>query len=149
MPSVNNCTLIGHLGKDPVESDSRDMTISRFSLAVSRARKREGQPDTDWFSVTAFGKTADFCNQYLRKGNMVCVCGSVQLDTFTGRDGGEMKAMSIVANSVQSLERKESGDREEPRRSRERDDDRPAQREEPKRKARDYDDDGSEDPFAE
>lgn len=146
MPTFNNLTIIGRLGGDPKEdfSKTNNMAISRFSVAVDRTRKRDGEPDTDWFRVVAFGRTAEFCNTALHKGSVVCVNGSVQLDQWvSNKDGKDMTAMSVAANSVQALDPPPS--RDEPRREESRRDERPR---EPQRTAkRDYDDDG-EDPFS-
>jgi single-strand DNA-binding protein len=104
--NLNRIILIGRLTADPTERVTQDGTeTSSFRLAVSRSGKpREGEPDADFFAVTAWRNTARFVNQYMRRGNLVAVEGKVQLDEWTDREGKPRAGMKVLADNVQSLQ---------------------------------------------
>ena len=80
---------MGRLTRDPevrVSTGERQTNIGRFSIAVDRRFKREGQPDADFFNCTCFGKQAEFVEKYLHKGTKVVVVGSVQNDNYICRE---------------------------------------------------------------
>lgn len=124
MPSLNQCQLIGRLTRDPerVQTNS-DISIVRFSIAVdSTSKDRDGNRRTNFFDVTAFRQTADFVDQYLRKGLLVAVVGSIEIEEAENRDGVKMRYTKINASTVQNLSPRteselngEGGQQEEPR----------------------------------
>ena len=80
--------------------------IARFSLAVDRRFKRDGQPDADFFNCTAFGKTGEFVEKYLRKGTKVVVDGEMQNDNYQNKEGQMVYGFQVVVNSVEFAESK-------------------------------------------
>lgn len=74
---MNKIILIGRLTRDPEMrySASNDTAIARYTLAVNRPFKREGEPEADFLPCVAFNKTAEFAEKYLTKGMRVCVEG--------------------------------------------------------------------------
>jgi len=110
MPSLNRVQLIGNLGRDP---EARFTTTGKkyatFTLAVNRTWKSatgEKQEHTDWFMVNAWGKLGDFTAQYLKKGRLVLVEGRLQTDRWEDSKGEAHYRTTVVARSIQLLDRK-------------------------------------------
>lgn len=97
---MNKLIIIGNLTRDP----ERRITpsgeeVADFTVAVNR----RGGKDADYFRVTAWGKTAQNCAQYLDKGRKVCVIGPVSVQTWTGRDGAAHSELTVSAQEVEFL----------------------------------------------
>lgn len=105
---MNRITLIGNLTHAPeVSKTSNGTTVSRFSIAVTRRyQNANGERETDFFPVTAFGKLAENCNLYLDKGRKVAVCGSLQIHRYTDKDGIQRQAFDVIADEVEFLSAK-------------------------------------------
>ena len=104
---MNRVILMGRLTRDPeVRYGANEMAIARFSIAVDRRFKREGQPEADFFNCTAFRKTAEFIEKYLKKGTKVVVEGQVQNDNYTNKDGQKVYGTRIMINSIEFAESK-------------------------------------------
>ena len=106
---MNKLTIIGNLTKDP---EARVLTnganLTTFTVAVSRRRQQEGQPDADFFRVTAWRQLGENCAKYLTKGRKVCVVGPVSISTYTGNDGKARANMEVTADDVEFLTPKEN-----------------------------------------
>lgn len=101
--------MMGRLTRDPeVRYSNEGNAASKFSLAVDRRYKREGQPDADFFNCVAFGKTAEFTEKYLKKGTKVVLEGELQNNNYTNKDGQKVYGMQIVVNSLEFAESKSS-----------------------------------------
>lgn len=98
---LNNCQFIGRLGKDPeLRALPSGESVVNFSIAVGwKTKDKEG---TEWVSVNAFGKLAEICSQYLRKGSQVFVQGRLRTDKYT-KDGVERFSTKIIADKMQML----------------------------------------------
>lgn len=101
--------LVGNLGGDPELRYTPDgRPVVSFNVAVNR-RRRQGEDnwvdETDWFRVTAWGKLAETCNQYLSKGRKVLIEGRLQTRTFQGSDGQTRKFIDVVASQMVLLDR--------------------------------------------
>lgn len=109
---MNQVVLIGRLTKDPELRfiPSSGTAVSRFSLAVNREFKREGQPDADFFNVVVWGKSAENCANYLKKGRLVAVNGNLRNNNYEDKNGVKHYNIEVVANRVEFLE---WGDRNE------------------------------------
>ena len=93
----------GNLTRDPeLRQTYNGIDVCTFSVAVNRRRVQEGQPDADFFRVTAWREIGKSCAQYLKKGRKVCVEGTASLDTYE-RDGKTYASMEISAESVEFL----------------------------------------------
>ncbi|MEE3481883.1 MAG: single-stranded DNA-binding protein [Lachnospiraceae bacterium] len=104
---MNRVILMGRLTRDPeVRYGANEMAIARFSIAVDRRFKREGQPEADFFNCTAFRKTAEFIEKYLKKGTKVVVEGQVQNDNYTNKDGQKVYGTVIVVDNIEFAESK-------------------------------------------
>lgn len=106
---MNKVILMGRLTRDPEVRYSQGATstaIARFSLAVDRRMKREGEPDADFFNCTAFGKQAEFIEKYLRKGVKVVLSGRIQNDNYTNKDGQMVYSVRVMVDEVEFAESK-------------------------------------------
>ena len=112
MGSVNKVILIGRLGRDPEERVSAGgIRVSNFSLATDQMRTTNGaqQRTTEWHRIVAFGKAAEHCNQYLRKGRLVCIEGALQTRSWEKPPGEKHYTTEIVAFRVTFLDSKGPG----------------------------------------
>jgi len=106
---MNKVILMGRLTREPevrYSQGASQTAVARFSLAVDRRFKREGEPTADFFDCTAFGKQAEFIERYLHKGVKVVVCGSIQNNNYTNRDGQMVYSIRIVVDEVEFAESK-------------------------------------------
>ena len=104
---MNKWIGMGRLCKDPEISVSTSGTqIAKYSIAVDRKFKREGQPTADFFNCTSFGKQADFVEKYLKKGTKVVVTGSIQMDTYTTKTGEKKTSTNVMVEDVEFAESK-------------------------------------------
>ena len=109
---MNNIILTGRLTKD-VEMRYIPVTgtpVATFTLAVQRDYlKKDGTRDVDFIPVEVIGKVADFCKNYLSKGRLVAVQGSIRVDRYQDKNTQEFKIFTKVsARSVQALDKKPS-----------------------------------------
>ncbi len=106
---MNKVILMGRLTRDPevrYSQGASQTAIARFSVAVDRRFKREGEPDADFFNCTCFGKQAEFVERYLRKGVKVVLCGRVQNDNYTNKDGQMVYSVRIMVDEIEFAESK-------------------------------------------
>lgn len=112
--TLNKIILIGYLGNDPKSTITQSgMQISNFSIATSEKFTDSNgnlSERTDWHYVTAFNKQAEFCNQYIKKGNLVYVEGKIRYEEYKSKDGIDKTATKIIADRVISLEKKSDND---------------------------------------
>jgi single-strand DNA-binding protein len=111
---MNQVILIGRLTRDPELRfiPSSGTAVARFSLAVNREMKREGQPDADFFNVVVWGKTAENCANYLKKGRLCAVNGSLRNNNYEDKNGVKHYNVEINANRVEFLEWGDSNNRQ-------------------------------------
>jgi single-strand DNA-binding protein len=109
---MNKVILIGRLGKDPNDRLTGGGTrVSNFSLATNQVRRdTTGTPQktTEWHQIVAYGKTAEQCNQFLRKGRLVCVEGSLQSRSWEKPPGEKHYTTEVIAARVTFLDTKTS-----------------------------------------
>ena len=109
MPSLNHVQLIGNLGRDPeARFTANGKKYATFTLAVNRTWKSaagEKQEHTDWFLVNAWGKLADICLNYLKKGRLVYVDGRLHTERWEEKGETHFRT-NIIAQTVQLLDRR-------------------------------------------
>ena len=107
MSSVNKVILIGNLGKDPeIKYMASGNPVCRFSLATNETWKDKvgnAQERTEWHSIVAVGKLAEICGQYLTKGRLCYVEGSIRSGKYEDREGNERKSYDIIARQMRML----------------------------------------------
>jgi len=115
MASVNKVILVGRLGKDPeIRSTPSGTSVARFSIATDERftdKNGEKQERTEWHNIVAWSKLAEICGQYLRKGKLVYIEGSIRTDSWDDKETGQKRYKTeIIANTMQMLDRR--GDEE-------------------------------------
>lgn len=104
---MNVLVMMGRLTRDPeVRYSASGSAVARFSLAVDRRFKREGQPDADFFNCVSFGKQAEFVEKYLHKGVKVVIQGSLQNDNYQNREGQMVYRDQIMIDNIEFAESK-------------------------------------------
>lgn len=104
---MNNVSLIGRLTKDPeLRYTPSGVAVARFTLAVNRTFKKEGEQQADFINVVTWRKTAENTANFLRKGSLAGVTGRIQTGSYDGQDGKKVFTVEVVADNVQFLEPK-------------------------------------------
>jgi single-strand DNA-binding protein len=102
--------IIGNLGRDPeMRYTPSGQAVTQFTVACNRNYKDaqgERQEETEWFRVVAWGQQAEFAAEYLRKGAKVYVEGRIQTRQWEGQDGQKRYTTELVANTIQTLDRR-------------------------------------------
>lgn len=101
---MNRICLIGNLTRDPeLRTTQTGKSVCSFGLEVNRRRKVEGQPDVDFFNVTAWQALGENCCKYLSKGRKAAVSGQLQIRTYDAKDGTKRTAVDVIADDVEFL----------------------------------------------
>lgn len=103
---MNQAILMGRLTKDVSVNGDGDHKVAKFTLAVDRRFKKEGQPETDFISCAAFSKLADFSEKYLKKGTKVVLSGRIQTGSYKNKDGQTVYTTDVIAESIEFAESK-------------------------------------------
>lgn len=110
---MNKVILMGRLTRDPevrYAQNENGTAVARFSIAVDRRFKRDGEPDADFFNCTAFGKQAEFVEKYLHKGTKMLVTGRIQNDNYTNKDGQTVYSVRVMVDEMEFAESKNAQD---------------------------------------
>lgn len=113
MSSYNRATLIGRLGKDPeVRYTNTQQCVANFSIATSENYTKDGNKveKTEWHNIVVWGKPAEACSKFVKKGSLVLVEGRIQTREWQDKEGNKRFTTEIVANSVQFLSSKGEND---------------------------------------
>ncbi len=108
---MNKVVLMGRLTRDPEVryGGANNSAVARFSLAVDRRYKREGEEQTaDFISCVSFGKTAEFIEKYAKKGTKFAIDGRIQTGSYTNKDGQKVYTTDVVCENVEFAESKGS-----------------------------------------
>ncbi|MCX5996718.1 MAG: single-stranded DNA-binding protein [Chloroflexi bacterium] len=109
MASLNKILLIGNVGGDPeMRFTPSGVPVTTFSLATNRnISLPDGsvKKETEWFRITAWRKQAETCNQFLTKGKLVYVEGSLRTNTWDGKDGQKHTSLEVNADRVLFIDR--------------------------------------------
>lgn len=101
---MNKVLLIGNLTRDvELRTTPNGKNVANFGLAVQRRRAPEGQPQADFFNVTAWGALGETCAKYLSKGRKAAIAGTIQIRQYDAADGTKRTAVDIIAEDVQFL----------------------------------------------
>ncbi len=105
---MNKVTIIGNLTRDPeLRTTSTGISVCSFTVAVNRRNRRDaqanGQPEADFFRVTAWRERGETCAKFLAKGKKVCVMGPVSVQTYQGSDGTTRASLEVTADDVEFL----------------------------------------------
>jgi len=115
---MNKVMLIGNLTRDPelrYSQSSEPIAILRFSLAVNRRFKKEGQPDADFINCVSFGKQGEIINQYFKKGNKIAIEGSIQTSSWDDKETGQKRyGTDVIVDNFHFVESKASRESMQP-----------------------------------
>lgn len=105
---MNKVIESGRLTKDAeiTYTQGNNMAVARFTLAVDRRFKQEGQPTADFIRCIAFGKTAEFFERFGRKGAKFLIEGRIQTGSYTNKDGQKVYATDVVVENAEFGESK-------------------------------------------
>ena len=103
---LNEVTIIGNLGRDPEGFDTRNGKGCKLSVATSRKIKGDdgswSEEETEWHRVVVFGKSAEFCLNYLEKGRKVFVRGRLKTSSYD-KDGVKRYSTDIIADNFRGI----------------------------------------------
>jgi single-strand DNA-binding protein len=105
---MNKVILMGRLTRDPEVRMSGDTAVARFSLAVDRRFKKDGEQAADFINCVAFGKTGEFIEKYGHKGTKFVVEGRILTGSYTNKDGQKVYTTDVVVEQVEFAESKNS-----------------------------------------
>lgn len=109
---MNRVILMGRLTRDPqvrYSDGEHPMAVARYTLAVDRRFKREGEQSADFISCVVFGKSAEFAEKYFRQGLKVVVSGRIQTGSYTNKDGVKVYTTDVVVEDQEFAESKQTG----------------------------------------
>ena len=109
--TMNKVILMGNLTRDPevrYSQGANPVAVARYSLAVRRQFKKEGQPDVDFINIVAFGKAGEFAEKYFSKGQKVCVVGRLQIGTWEDKEGVKRTNVDVIVEEQHFAESKQS-----------------------------------------
>lgn len=115
---MNKIILMGRLTKDPevrYSQGNNTMAIARYTLAVERKFKRDGEPNADFINCIAFGNNGEFAEKYLHKGMKILIEGRWQSGSYTNRDGQKVYTNDCVVESCEFAESKNASQSERPK----------------------------------
>lgn len=107
---MNTVILMGRLTRDPEirYGGANNTAIARYSLAVDRRFKQDGQPEADFFNLVSFGKAGEFVEKYLHKGTKIVIEGELHNNNYENKDGQMVYGMNIVTRNIEFAESKSS-----------------------------------------
>ena len=112
---INKVILVGRLGKDPeIKSTPGGTTVAKFTMATDEKftdKSGEKQERTEWHNIVAWARLAEICGQYLRKGSLVYIEGSIRTDSWEDKESGQKRYRTeIIAREMKMLDRKRDSD---------------------------------------
>ena len=103
----NLVVLTGRLTADPeLKTTTNGTNVTTFSIAVERRYRSGEERQTDFISIVAWQKTAEFITKYFKKGNLIGIEGSIQTRRYQDKNGNNRTAFEVIANNVQFVESK-------------------------------------------
>lgn len=106
---MNKVILCGRLTRDPevrYSQGEKPMAIAKYTLAVDRKFKQEGQPTADFINCVAMGKNGEFAEKYLRQGTKIAIIGRIQTGSYTNKDGVKVYTTDVFVEEHEFAESK-------------------------------------------
>ena len=113
---MNKVILMGRLTRDPevrYSQGAEPLTVARYSLAVNKRFKKQGEPDADFITCVAFGKQGEFVERFFRKGQMVSVVGRLQVRNWEDNEGRKRVTTEVVVEEQYFADSKNKGNSED------------------------------------
>lgn len=111
---MNKVTLMGRLAREPevrYSQGTEPLAIARYTLAVNRRFKRQGEPEADFINCVAFGKTGEFAEKYFKKGQMVSVVGRLQVRSWDDNEGKKRWSTDVIVEEQYFAEGKHDSEK--------------------------------------
>ena len=106
---MNKVILMGRLTREPevrYGAGENSIAVARYTIAVDRRFKRDGEQNADFIGCVAFGRNAEFAEKYLRQGTKIVLTGRIQTGSYTNRDGKKVYTTDIVVEEQEFAESK-------------------------------------------
>ena len=106
---MNKVVLMGRLTRDPdvrYTAGDNPTAIGRYTLAVDRRFKREGEANADFINCVSFGRNAEFAEKYFRQGIRIVITGRIQTGSYTNREGRKIYTTDVVVEEQEFAEGK-------------------------------------------
>ena len=110
---MNKVILMGRLTRDPevrYSAGENALAIARYTLAVDRRFRRDGEASADFISCVSFGRTAEFAEKYFRQGLKIAVTGRIQTGSYTNREGQKVYTTEVVVEEQEFAESKSASE---------------------------------------
>ena len=110
---MNKVVLVGRLTRDPevrYSQGNNATAVARYTVAVDRRFKRDGEPTADFIPCVIFGRSAEFAEKYFRQGLKIIVSGRIQTGSYTNRDGQKVYTTEVVVEEQEFAESKAASD---------------------------------------
>lgn len=99
---MNSIALVGRLTKSPIVTYTQSgSSIAKFTIAVDRRFKTDGQPSADFINVVVFGKTGEFVEKWFHKGDPISITGRIQTGSYTKQDGTKVYTTDVIAETAE------------------------------------------------
>lgn len=108
---MNKVILMGRLTRDPeirYTAGDNPTAVARYTLAVNRKYKREGEAAADFVPCIAFGKTAEIAEKYLSQGSKILISGHIQTGSYTNREGQKVYFTQVITEELEFAESKKN-----------------------------------------
>lgn len=107
---MNKVILIGRLTRDPdvrySQTGEGSMAVARYTLAVDRRIKKDGEQSADFISCVAFGRSGEFAEKYLHQGTKIAITGRIQTGSYTNKEGIKVYTTDVVVEEQEFAESK-------------------------------------------
>ena len=106
---MNKVILMGRLTRNPdvrYSQGEKATCVARYTLAVNRRFRREGDQDADFINCVAFGRNGEFAEKYLRKGTKIAATGRIQTGSYTNKDGMKVYTTEVIVEEQEFAESK-------------------------------------------
>ncbi|HEY9573955.1 MAG TPA: single-stranded DNA-binding protein [Lachnospiraceae bacterium] len=110
---MNKVILMGRLTRDPevrYSAGENALAIARYTLAVDRRFRRDGESSADFISCVAFGRAAEFAEKYFRQGIRITISGRIQTGSYTNKEGQKVYTTEVVVEEQEFAESKSASD---------------------------------------
>lgn len=109
---MNKAILMGRLTRDPqvrYSQGEKSMAVARYTLAVNRIYKNNGEQEADFINCIAFGKAGEFAEKYFRQGTKIAVTGRIQTGSYTNKEGQKVYTTEVIVDEQEFAESKNAG----------------------------------------
>lgn len=106
---MNKVILMGRLTRDPemrYAQNENNTAVARYTLAVDRRFKRDGEQDADFIGCVVFGKGAEFAEKYLHQGTKIVITGRIQTGSYTNKEGQKVYTTDVMVEDQEFAESK-------------------------------------------